>query len=171
MIKNFRNMKKADSKLLSIWWFAVLIIIGTGVIVGSFIFYSNKVDVRLIEADLITAKIIECMSEGGHINQDYMAGKLDIFEKCSFDKNVIESGSYFIRVGIYDNKGELIKDSEKYFGDVTLEKDCLIGSSMINAVNYPRCIERRAKLLVEGGEEAELRVYAGSNYEYKPETE
>jgi len=52
MIKLKNN--RADSKLISIWWFAVLFLIAGGIVAGTLLFYSRGIDVRALESNVLS---------------------------------------------------------------------------------------------------------------------
>jgi hypothetical protein len=167
MIKqNIIRSKKAD-KLLSIWWFLILIIIGSAVIIAVLIFASNRVDVRAVEADVLAGRIISCIAEQGYINQDFLDKKLDIFEKCNLNKKVLnESGNYFIKISIFDASAKLI--NEVSYGNSAFEKDCPI-TSIVAAKNYPRCATKVFSVLDSNNNNLKLNIITGSNSEYRIE--
>lgn len=163
-MKNLFNTKRADSKLLSIWWFAVLTAIAVGVVIATMIFFSAKVDVRLLEADVLASRVIGCISNEGVISQDFIEGKLNIFEKCGLNEKVLDSADYFIKV---ENLGQNKILLEK--GNSAFEKDCLIAKSMIKADKFARCVNLDIKLKDINNKEVSLKIITGSNYEYRSE--
>src|SRR3989344_5442081 len=61
--KNKRGMEK----IVSIYWFAILIIVAGGIIYMVSIFYGDPYDVRAIESGILTDNIAECLSENGKL--------------------------------------------------------------------------------------------------------
>ena len=57
-LKNIKINRKADTKLLSIWWFLVLTIIGVGIIIGTMVFFSKNIDLRAQEAEILSVRLI-----------------------------------------------------------------------------------------------------------------
>ena len=164
--RNIIRSKKAD-KLLSIWWFLILVIIGSAVIVAVLIFASNRVDVRAVEADVLAGRIISCIAEQGYINQDFLDKKLDIFEKCNLNKKVLnESGNYFIKISASDAGNKVI--NEVSYGNSAFEKDCPI-TFVVAAKNFPRCATRSFSVLDSNNNNLKLNIIAGSNSEYRIE--
>lgn len=158
--------KKADSKVLSMWWFLVLIIIAVGVMAGVMIFYAKKVDVRLLEADLMSKKLYDCLAAYGIVNQEFLNGR-DLFDICYLDKEVVmNSGRYFIKIELLDLQGNNLFSAKKY-GNSAFEEDCNVGNSFIDAPKYPKCSIDSIKVYFNG-EIVKLNIISGSNTEYRP---
>ena len=166
LLKKLLKCKCADSKLLSIWWFAVLVVIGVGIVIGALIFFSDTLDVRVQEADILANDISKCLINGGYLdsnfNQDF-----DIFEECKLNESILKSGDYYLRIRVLKlNQEEIIK---KEIGNTAFVDDCQILSSRVLAKKYPRCIERDILVLGKTGENLVLTIFAGSNYEFRLE--
>jgi hypothetical protein len=87
--------KKGTDKLLSIYWFVILIAVAGGISAMVFNFYSYPYDVRDIESKLLSTKISDCISNGGVLNKELFddSGKFrtdlndKIFEMCKLNFN------------------------------------------------------------------------------------
>ena len=55
------NNKRGD-KILSIYWFAILLIIAGGIFGMVYVFYGTPYDVREIETRVLTNQIADCIS-------------------------------------------------------------------------------------------------------------
>jgi hypothetical protein len=165
-MKNLIKNKQADSKILSIWWFAVLAAIGVGVVIATLVFFSGKVDVRLLEADVLSARIINCVVTNGVVLEEFIQGNFDIFEKCGINKEIIDSSNYYLKISLFDeNKKALGKNL--VFGNNAFEEECKVGASMITATNFARCTENEAIFVNSNNKNITLNIVAGSNYEYR----
>jgi hypothetical protein len=159
------NSKK--SELLSLWWFVVLIFIGIGIVAGTFLFYSEKIDVRATQSEVIAAKILGCISQAGVLDSKIFKSDFDIFSFCSIDKKTfLNSGSYVLRILIKpeDSSKNLI---QILGGNNGLVANCALGNSL-QAKNYPRCIEKKLDFVDSQGNFFEVNILIGSNYEYNP---
>lgn len=76
--KIIRN--KAGDKILSVYWFAILIIVAGGLFGMVYVFYGTPYDVREIETKLMIDKIADCVSYAGRINPN-------LISQGTFDKN------------------------------------------------------------------------------------
>jgi len=63
LIKN-----KRGDKIISVYWFAILIIVAGGVFGMVYIFYGTPYDIREIEANVLGNQIADCVSYAGKIN-------------------------------------------------------------------------------------------------------
>ena len=139
-IKNKFNKKGAE-KILSIYWFVILIIIAGAVVAMVSLFYGTPYDVRDAEANIMVNKIADCLSENGKINQELFNKSknfnedFNLKEKCSFVfetklKNELEE--YFLKADFYDlnNGPEGVSPGVKVFsiseGNYNLYADCKI---------------------------------------------
>ncbi len=147
--------KKAGGKYLSIWWFFVVVIVAVGIIIGTLMFFGKDIDMRMVEADVLNARIIGCLVSQGEINQEFVNEQFDIFEECSLNKGILNArGDYFIKI--------YLNDVEKAFYGANFEKSCNI-QSLVKAEFFPRCIDNEF-YVDNGDEQIKMRVITGSNY-------
>ena len=156
------TFSEKKAKLLSLWWFFVLVIIGTGIIAGVLIFYSQNIDTRAKEAEILTSKIINCLVEQGDINEDFFSEDFDVYSWCGLNKGILtKNGLYFFRIEVFSLKGDLLKDTG-VFG-ANFEEDCNIAERVLKAEKFPRCSKK--SIFVKSNEEViKLVVNSGSNY-------
>ena len=60
--------KKAEGKIISVYWFIMLIVVAGGVFLMVNMYYGAPSDVREIEANLLAEKVANCIYSGGEIN-------------------------------------------------------------------------------------------------------
>ena len=159
--------KKADSKLLSIWWFAVLVVILAGILIGTSVFFSDKVDVRYYEANALGNRIADCIVYKGVLNEEYIADKSKILADCFISDNVSKDGNYYINITIDYGKANI---KELIFGNAAFEKDCPIGNAMKSARNYPKCLTKEFEVYDAFGNKVKIEIKTGSNKEYRVES-
>jgi hypothetical protein len=106
--------KKGTDKLLSVYWFVILIAVAGGISAMVFNFYSYPYDVRDIESKLLSTKITDCISQGGVLNKNLFdeSGKFrtDLNEKilgiCSLNFNSEQTfnneNQFYFNVDFYD---------------------------------------------------------------------
>jgi len=158
--------KKADSKLLSVWWFVVLLVILVGIVGGTFMFYSSKIDMRLLEGDVLSSRIMGCIIDRGYISQNFIDDKFDIFKTCNISQSIIDkSGNFYLNISVYDLNSKLI--IEKSYGNRAFVQECAVGAAMTEAKNFPKCTQKSTNVLNLKGELLKLNILAGSNSEYK----
>jgi hypothetical protein len=139
-------------KYLSIWWFFVLVVIGVGITVSVLLFYGGEINIKSLEADLLSNKLIDCLLEEGYIS---WVKSEDIYKECGLNRELIENGKFFI---LLDLDGD-----EKKFGNNALEESCRIRKSVF-AKNYPGCVEKDLKIL-DSGVKKNFKIMVGSQNE------
>jgi len=137
--------KIGGEKLLSIWWLFTIAIVGTGIVFGVSMFYSAEIDVRGVEAEILSNKILDCFFEQGILISNLLENDFDIFQECKLNKKVIESAFYF-NVSILDESGEVMKEIE----EGVLTNAC-------NLKNTEGCVSKERSIFYE--EENEIRKW------------
>lgn len=69
---NLERNKKGD-KLISVYWFIVLVIIATGIVLMVNVFYKSPYDIRELEAEILAQKVADCVYFGGEIDKRLIA--------------------------------------------------------------------------------------------------
>lgn len=158
------NNKKAE-KYLSVWWFFILAIIAIGVVAGVLIFYGADVNVKGLEANILSERLYECLESNGFILDGFMSNDFDLFSQCNIAKEVFGSDNeYYFRISISDISGKKLRE-DIIAGNVPYEKDCLIEKSVV-AKNYPKCVVSNEELLFFDGKEVKpvkLEIISASN--------
>ena len=62
-------------KIISVYWFAILIIVAAAVSAMVINFYNSPYDVRELEANLMIDNVANCLSESGVLKIDSLASK------------------------------------------------------------------------------------------------
>ena len=119
--------KKAAEKILSIYWFIILIITVAGIYGMVMFYYSHPYDIRQVEASLLANKIADCVSYGGQINSEvfnYSDVKIsdefkdNFLNNCNITFNVEshkdwKAEQYYLEINFYrqvsDSRGDLGK--------------------------------------------------------------
>jgi len=142
--------KTGADKILSVYWFAMLFIIASGIFAIVYVFYLYPFDVREIEAAVLTGRIAECVSIQGIFDSDFISdttGKSFISRQCHFNFNSeFDEMQYYAEVKIYDFKtfGNLSTPMKTIFdGNGNLKADCeLQKSSKNNFKTQSKCSEK-----------------------------
>ena len=98
--------KKAGERVLSIYLFIIYIIVGIGIVSGVIIFY-GPLDIREIEAEVLTDKVIDCLVDQGQLKEGVLESDFDLMEECKFDfrdntQKYEGEERYGVSVKIYD---------------------------------------------------------------------
>ncbi len=132
----FINNKRGD-KILSIYWFAILVIVAGGIFGMVYVFYGSPYDVREIEANALTNRIADCISYSGKINTNLMSsGNFtqksgeDFLKEChlNFDSTEWTEQQYYTEIDFYkleDSKPilSLNAGNNKWLLSCTLQED------------------------------------------------
>ena len=62
------KINKKGDKLLSIYWFAILVIVATGVVIMVNVYYGSPYDVRQVESGILANHVANCIYFGGEVN-------------------------------------------------------------------------------------------------------
>ena len=101
--------KKGAEKILSVYWFIILILVAGGIYGMIYMFYSHPFDIREIEVNALTNKVADCISSKGRINEGVFneSGFLD----KNFEDNFLDSCK--INFNVEDEHGW--EDRQQYF--------------------------------------------------------
>lgn len=163
--------KRAGEKLLSMWWFIVLAFVGAAIVIGVFIFYSANVDVRGVEASLLSDKILSCLSNNGYLNENALRSDFNIFQECRINEALFRGdSSFYFLINFYDESGKKLREQiEK--GTVSFREDCGITmDEKVQAPGWPKCVENSKEMLYFENtqiKKIKIEILAGSNQQGK----
>ena len=128
--------KKGAEKTISVYWFAILIIVAGAIVYIIGAVYGEPYDIRSIEAEILAGNIADCVSEGGYLTGAVLDDSFqdNFLEICNLNLNATDfpqsRGEYYVEVGFYDfNTGDKIKDV--FYGNTNLKQYCeLTGNSL-----------------------------------------
>ena len=139
--------KKGADKILSIYWFAILVIIAGAVVAMVSMFYSYPYDVREIEANIMINKISDCLTEDGKLNQELFSNQSFneeyTLDNCNLnfetEKSFNNEEQYYIEINFYgpDSEESLFKTFQ---GNSNFKADCEIESE--NYERLVKCVDR-----------------------------
>ncbi len=168
----FVKDKKGADKVLSVYWFVILILISGGVFAMAYSFYGNPYDVREIESGILTEKVSDCLSSRGILNSNLVSGssfsedfRTNFLNECGF--NFDSPGEwnniqYFVYVEFY-NLTEMVNPIYNFSsGDINLIGDCEIKTQ--KGKDYERivkCDEKRFYSLDDSNKQYLIKVLSG----------
>ena len=98
--------KRGTDKVLSLYWFAILIIVAGGVFAMVYVYYGAPYDIREVEADILMDRVADCLSDGGEINKEvFNEGDFDddFLGKCHLNfRTEFDDEEYYLKVDVYD---------------------------------------------------------------------
>ena len=132
--------KKGTDKILSIYWFAILIIVAGGIFVIIHMFYNYPYDVREIESNLLINKVADCLSTQGEIsnlqildsNGVFLLNKDNFLEICHLNFNVEdelgwkETPQYYLNLEIFKVPEATASVLNFSVGNLNYEVDCQV---------------------------------------------
>lgn len=144
----FPKNRKGTDKVLSIYWFAILVLVAGGVFAMVTTFYSYPYDVREVETEFFADKIADCISEKGVLNSDLVAGgefneefSENFLIECGINFNSeFEEEQYYFEIDFYD----LTNLDKPFFkisnGNANYKADCGIEEEY---KRFAMCVEKR----------------------------
>lgn len=135
--------KKGAEKVLSVYWFAILILVATGIFIMVSNFYNYPYDVRDMETNILLNKVADCISTGGIINDYVLNGNFEnnFMDICSLNFNTESSFTdiqYYVSVEI-SNSSSILENFEK--GNKNLITSCGLEKD-VEESNLAICAQR-----------------------------
>lgn len=159
--------KIGGEKLLSVWWFFVLVIIGGGISIAVIMNYGASVDVRQIEANVLYEKIIDCAVEQGFLVEDL--SNENVFEKCGLSEKVFgENSNFYFRISFLDEQGDKLKDDISKGANFEVGCKTLENEKKPEAKYWAKCIEKTENMLYYQNTEIKkgvVQILTASNQE------
>lgn len=140
--------KKGTDKILSMYWFAALIIIAGGIFAMVSTFYNHPYDIRGMESEILNKKTVGCLSSGGELNKElfyeekFNENFSDIFLRvCDFNFNTTKKEvQYYVEAEFYNLTEKENPVFEFSKGRKNWREDCGIEDEH---EKMAKCVERR----------------------------
>ena len=131
--------RRGGDKILSVYWFAILILVAGGIFGMVYTFYNHPYDVREIEANLLVNHVSDCLSLGGKLNSLVLVEGFseNFLEICNINFNTgdsFEVSQYYLEVNLDGN--QIVSEGNK-----NLISNCGYESE-IEKNNLAKCVER-----------------------------
>jgi hypothetical protein len=152
--------KKADEKILSIYLFIIYIIVLTGIISGVLLFYGSPLDVRELESNILTTRIINCLTEQGNLKSEVLGDNFSLTSECNIylkdNANENKDEQYAVKIGFFNfdscfnttssTCSEKIKEIS--IGRNDFFEYCKLGEEA-EAKKFPKCTNNKIYVLNE----------------------
>lgn len=173
MFLNNKKDKRGTDKMLSMYWFAIILLVSVGIFAMVYIFYSAPYEVREIETKILSQKIVDCFSRQGRINPGVMSKNqfnpgFNLLEECSLTFEVEdeydwkEEEQFFVEVEFYevsDLNNPLGVLSE---GNLNWKTNCFIKNKKEEDYErFVKCNEERIYAIGDGHEQYLIKVLVG----------
>ena len=123
---------------MSVYWFAILLLVAIGVFIMVYNFHHYPYDVREIEANIMVNKVADCISTGGRLDEYVLEQDFEenFLHACNlnFETKEWEDMQYYLEVEIPN--AFIISEGNK-----NLVSSCGI-ESQVEEDNLARCMER-----------------------------
>lgn len=161
---NIKMLNKRGDKILSVYWFAILLLVAGGIVAMVWIFYGNPYDVRKLEAEIMVNQIADCISDTGRINELIFQKDFqnNFLEECHFNFDVEDefdwskNSQYYLEINIYSLEEvnmPIVSFSE---GNLNLVSSCEIENE--NYERLARCVEEKFYSLGENNEQYLIKI-------------
>ena len=133
--------KKATDKILSVYWFVILILVAGGISIMVNNFYNQPYDIREIEANLLINHVADCISTGGMINQivfesDFKNNFMNICDLTFETEKDFDEGQYYLNIDISGKNNINIQKGNK-----NLVSSCGVEAE-VEKERLAKCVER-----------------------------
>lgn len=156
--------KKATDKLISVYWFAILILTAAAIVYMVSIFYSQPYDIRELEAGILANKIADCVSQGGKLDSNL------IDNQGKFNQNFSDNLLNICKINFNAENTNNWKDDQYYFSlDFFKVDDSTISIFNIKKGNLnlaSSCEIQKTKEYSKLAKCVEKRFYAVGNDQY-----
>lgn len=144
--------KKGEEKMMSVYWFVMIVIIAGAVVAMVSMFYGNPYDVREVEANLMINKFSGCVSDSGNLNEEFLnnselKGDVSLEQTCGFDFSGSSSevdnerSDYYLEGRFYDFSSG--KSLENYSaGSRSFKAQCRTQNETQEYDRLVRCVNR-----------------------------
>jgi len=141
---------KSGSKVLSVYWFAILFIVAGAVAYMVILFYGAPYDVREIESNILTTQIANCLSQGGYLKEGILTEsfKENFLEECDLNLEVEDSygwnegSEYYIEVGIHEFEESAVRGMGSAILEIVEGNPNLKTTLLLEKVKTERVVDR-----------------------------
>ena len=144
--------KYGTDKILSVYWFGILIIVAGGIFAMVYTFYHHPYDVRELEANTMANKVADCLSSNGKINlnilddaENFLLNNDSFLEICNLnfevEKKWEDEPQYYVEINFYK-----IENIDNPIFEISNGNKNLISSCVIQDEEYEKlakCVEKR----------------------------
>lgn len=140
---------KKGEKLISVYWFAILVIVATGIVLMVNTYYGNSYDVREVESEILADKVANCIYFGGKVNSLLLTPQ-EVFredfrdnfmERCSLNFDMEKPFTpvpYYVEVEFLTFEGSTI--FEIFSGNSNYKTDC--NAKVKDDTKLAKCTEK-----------------------------
>ncbi|MBS3093892.1 hypothetical protein J4456_04915 [Candidatus Pacearchaeota archaeon] len=132
--------------------FLCFLVIGVGIAIGMYVFFSYTVDVRGLEAQILGEKLVNGLVDQGHLRDNVLTNNFNIYHEAHISKKIIDQNEHYFSLDIIKN-GEIIKNIDG--GNREYKVLCHLSGEKL-----PRCFSQSIK--IDG---YTINILSASNYQ------
>ena len=148
--------KRAEEKIFSIWGAFMLVIITLFYLFGVYIYYHSDVDTKFVHGQLLSERLVSCLTKDGKFNEGFVNKDLDIYNQCYLNKEIFNSGKMYFIISIREEGKEI---SNIIGGDKRIGDKCEFYFAGIKG-DFPACLKQEIE--IDG---KKIRILVASNIE------
>ncbi len=168
-----KKSKKASEKFLSLYWFAIILLVAVGIFSMVYIFYSAPYEVRDIESEILAYKVGDCVSSQGIIHPGLMPGgkfneNFNILRECGFNFQTEDEydwrqeEQYFAEISVYNVRGLDNYLGRVQEGNLNWKGNCFIKDKRKKDYErFVKCSEKRIYVLGPNSEQYLINILVG----------
>ena len=150
---------------ITVYWFAILVIVTGAVVYMVSLVYGQPYDVREAESEILANNIADCLAEGGYLREKTLEDSSfneNFLGKCNINLETLDfpesRGEYYVEATFYDfDTGSKI-DFEISKGNVNLKQNCEISGKKL-----PICSKNKFYAIDEGQKSYRIEIIAVVN--------
>ena len=129
-------------------------VIAVGIGIGIFAFYSQTIDIRQQEADIIYDKLINSIVKDNRLNSIVLDENFNIYKESNLNKQIINDGNFYFKIEFFKGE-ELVKVIED--GNRDFNVNCFLKGD-----KFPKC--RNEEFNTDyGGLNYKIKILTASN--------
>jgi hypothetical protein len=171
MIRN----KKASDRILSMYWFLIILLISVAIFAMVYLFYSAPYEVRDLESKILASKIADCLSYQGVLHQGVLSSTqgqfnndFDLLRDCNLNFQVEDEydwkqeEQYFSEVEIYHINDPVNPGIIYSNGNLNWKPHCFLkDKKQQDYGNLVKCHEERVYSLGPNSEQYLIKILVG----------
>ena len=147
--------KKGAEKIISVYWFAILVLVAGTIVYMVSTFYGDPYDIRGIESNIMINKIADCLSENGKLNSKI--NQNNFLEECNLNFGN-DKDEYYVEVEFYYFENYNSENKEPFFNIVKGNINLKSFGEIASASNSIFKSEKSFYVLNENNEELIIKI-------------
>ncbi len=155
---------KSGEKLISVYWFTILILVAGGIVAMVYVFYGVQYDVREIEGSIMINQISDCISRKGVLNEDIFEKSYqdNFLKNCHLNFNVEDENNwkenlqYYFEIKIFEINDLVNPKVDFNHGSLNLVSSCEIASE--DYEKLAKCVEGKFYSIGKNNEQYLIKI-------------